>query len=119
MRVYSRESVYVLVSYREEKSVGVGVTQLFLFEIACDGGGWPMGLFKRRNETNKQIKGNHWEGRRRGRRRENGEDEVQKKKAKSDSHAQELPLFFHSSSLFSILLKLFRFFPSSSVRASF
>jgi hypothetical protein len=33
MRVYSRESVYVLVSYREEKSVGVGVTQLFLFEI--------------------------------------------------------------------------------------
>jgi len=29
MRVYSRESVYVLVSYREEKSVGVGVTQLF------------------------------------------------------------------------------------------
>ena len=76
-----------------------------------------MGLFRRRNETIYDCKGKLI--RRRGRRRENGEDEVQKKKAKSDSHAQELPLFFHSSSLFSILLKLFRFFPSSSVRASF
>jgi len=34
-----------LVSYREEKSVGVGVTQLFLFEIACDRRGMADGAF--------------------------------------------------------------------------